>query len=178
MWRCPIPTWLFTRTSKERSDQEPPDGMTRMIKIRNYSESDWHAIERIHDAARKIELKFAGMEEAFLPLSVAAEREGLFAYPGLFVAEQDGQVVGFAACTEDELAWLYVDPPKTRTGIGRTLSEYALNAFPGIRYIEALKGNEPALALYKSLGFKLVDIKKGYMPGNESFAVEVYDLRR
>ena len=44
------------------------------------------------------------MEEAFLPLSVAAEREGLFAYPGLFAAEQDGQVVGFAACTEDELA--------------------------------------------------------------------------
>lgn len=149
-----------------------------MITIRNYSDSDWHAIERIHDAARKIELNLAGLDEAFLPLRIAAEREGLFDYPGLFVAEEDGQIVGFAACTEDELAWLYVAPDKMRKGIGRMLSEYVLKLVPSIRYIEALKGNEPALALYKSLGFELVGIGKGHMPGNESFAVEVYDLQR
>lgn len=149
-----------------------------MIKIRNYTECDWNSIERIHDSARKIELKLAGLDEAFLPLRIAAEQEGLFGYPGLFVAEQDGEVVGFAACTEDELAWLYVDPENMRKGIGRMLSEYALNLFPEIRYIEALNGNEPALALYKSLGFKLTGIEKGRMPGNEDFAVEVYDLQR
>lgn len=149
-----------------------------MTVIRNYNKFDWNAVERIHDRARKIELKLAGLDEAFLPLAIAAEREGLFDYPGLFVAERDDEVVGFAACTEDELAWLYVDPENMRTGIGRMLSEYALNQFPGIRYIEALKGNEPALMLYKSLGFQLNGIKKGQMPGNEDFTVEVYELRR
>lgn len=149
-----------------------------MIKIRNYTQCDWNAIERIHDSARRIELKLAGLEEAFLPLRIAAGQEGLFDYPGLFVAEQDGEVVGFAACTEEELAWLYVDPANMRKGIGRMLSEHALSMFPEIRYIEALKGNEPALTLYKSLGFQLTGIEKGRMPGNEAFAVEVYDLQR
>ena len=149
-----------------------------MTEIRNYNEFDWNAVERIHDCARKIELKLAGLDEAFLPLTIAAEREGLFDYPGLFVAERDGEVVGFAACTEDELAWLYVDPENMRKGIGRMLSEYALNQFPEIRYVEALKGNEPALTLYKSLGFQLIGFRKGQMPGNEDFAVEVYVLRR
>ena len=31
---------------------------------------------------------------------------------------------GFAACTEEELAWLYVDPEHMRRGIGRGLVEF------------------------------------------------------
>ena len=90
-----------------------------MVTIRKYAPDDWSSIERIHDEARKIELKLAGLEEAFLPLSIAAQREDLFEYPGIFVAEMEENVVGFAACTEDELAWLYVDPAYMRKGIGR-----------------------------------------------------------
>lgn len=149
-----------------------------MVTIRKYAPDDWSSIERIHDEARKIELKLAGLEEAFLPLSIAAQREDLFEYPGIFVAEMEENVVGFAACTEDELAWLYVDPAYMRKGIGRALAEYALVAFPDICHIEALTGNEPAKALYESLGFKVVSIEKGQMPGNEEFTVEVYSFER
>ena len=149
-----------------------------MVTIRKYAPDDWSSIERIHDEARKIELKLAGLEEAFLPLSIAAQREDLFEYPGIFVAEMEENVVGFAACTEDELAWLYVDPAYMRKGIGRALAEYALVAFPDICPIEALTGNEPAKALYESLGFKVVSIEKGQMPGNEEFTVEVYSFER
>ena len=149
-----------------------------MVTIRKYAPDDWSSIERIHDEARKIELKLAGLEEAFLPLSIAAQREDLFEYPGIFVAEMEENVVGFAACTEDELAWLYVDPAYMRKGIGRALAEYALAAFPDICHIEALTGNEPAKALYESLGFKVVSIEKGQMPGNEEFTVEVYSFER
>ena len=63
-----------------------------MLKIRTYEEKDWDAIRRAHDAARQQELALAGLPEAFLPLSVAAEREDLFGYDGLFVAELDGAV--------------------------------------------------------------------------------------
>ncbi len=149
-----------------------------MPAIRSYQESDWDAIESIHDSARKIELQLAGLSEAFLPLRVAAQREGLFDYPGLFVAEREGRVAGFAACSEEELAWLYVEPESMRRGIGRSLVEHTLSKFPNIRYIEVLRGNEPAMALYRSFGFQETGVEKGKMPGNEGFSVEVCILRR
>lgn len=149
-----------------------------MIFIRPYRQEDWRAIQAVHDAARKIELDYAGLPEAFLPLSVAAEREGLFDYPGLFVAEKDGQVVGFAACNAEELAWLYVDPACTRQGIGRTLIAYALERFPNLCSIEVLVGNTPAKKLYESMGFALTGTESGVMPGNESFSVTVWGMER
>lgn len=148
------------------------------ITIRNYQVSDWNAIQKIHDESRKIELKLAGLEDAFLPLCIAAERENLFDYPGLFVAEEDGQVVGFVACSEEELAWLYIDPAHMRRGIGKRLTAYAMQMFPEIYSIEALVGNEPARALYESMGFEVTGIESGKMPGNEEFAVKVYLLER
>ena len=149
-----------------------------MLTVRAYEKTDWTAIEQIHDSAWAIELKLAGLEESFLPLKISAEREGLLAYPGLFVAEAGQRIAGFAACTEEELAWLYVDPSYMRKGIGRCLSEYALRQFPGIRFVEALKGNEPARKLYEGLGFTVVSIETGRMPGDEEFTVEVYSMEK
>lgn len=147
--------------------------------IRSYEPRDWDAIQKIHDEARMIELHLAGLEEAFLPLSIAAEREDLFDYPGLYVAElEGGEVAGFTACNEEELAWLYVAPAHMRRGIGRALSLYAMEQFPGICEIEALRGNEPARLLYESLGFRVREIVRGKMPGNEAFAVEVYAMKK
>lgn len=148
------------------------------VTIRNYISSDWVSIQRVHDASRRMELKLAGLEDAFLPLKIAAEREGLFDYPGIFVAEENGVVVGFAACTEDELAWLYVEPAHMRKGIGRQLMESVLQQFPEISYIEALVGNAPAKALYEAMGFEVIGIERGKMPGNEEFTVEVYSFER
>ena len=149
-----------------------------MLTIRTYEKKDWDAIARIHDDARRTELNLAGLEDAFLPLAIAAEREDLFGYPGLFVAEADGAVAGFAACTNEELAWLYVDPGQMRRGIGRSLISHALNAFPDIRSIEVLKGNTPAVSLYESMGFAVVGTETGRMPGNEDFTVEVCCMER
>ena len=149
-----------------------------MLQIRSYQLGDWEAIRQIHDSARMIELRYAELEDAFLPLEIAAEREDLFDYPGLFVAEQDGEVAGFAACNEEELAWLYVAPEKHRQGIGRVLARYALKMFPDISSVEVLKGNLPARALYESIGFRFEKTVRGRMPGNETFPVEVYLLIR
>ncbi len=149
-----------------------------MLTIRTYEKKDWDAIARIHDDARKIELDLAGLQDAFLPLAVAAEREDLFGYPGLFVAESDGVVVGFAACTGEELAWLYVDPGQRRRGIGRSLIKHAFHTFPGLHSIEVLKGNTPAVSLYESMGFAVIGTETGSMPGNEDFTVEVCCMER
>lgn len=149
-----------------------------MLAIRPYRPEDFPGIERVHDRARRIELRYAGLEEAFLPLRIAAEREDLFAYPGLFVAELGGEIAGFAACTQEELAWLYVDPAHFRKGVGRALAEHALQRFPGIRRVEVLSGNAPAQALYARLGFVTAATERGRMPGNEAFSVQVDCMER
>lgn len=149
-----------------------------MLIIRPYRPEDFPGLERVHDRARRVELRYAGLEDAFLPLRIAAEREDLFAYPGLFVAELGGEIAGFAACTQEELAWLYVDPAHFRKGVGRALAEHALQRFPGIRRVEVLSGNAPAQALYARLGFVTAATERGRMPGNEAFSVQVDCMER
>ena len=114
-----------------------------MLTIRPYRPADWPRLQQIHDPARRNELALAGMPDAFRPLAEAAEEEGLFDYPHLDVAEVDGTAAGFAAYTDEELGWVYVDPAFSRKGIGRALLRHALEAEPDLYYIEVLAGNIP-----------------------------------
>lgn len=145
------------------------------MEIRPYTQADWPWIAAAHDAARKLELHLAGLDDAFLPLAEAAEQEGLFDYTILVAA--DTEVMGFVAFTEEELAWLYVNPVHHRKGIGRALAQAALSQMgPGPLSVEVLAGNVPALTLYRSLGFTQEEIVHGHMPGNEAFPVTVHCL--
>ena len=148
------------------------------ITIRPYTPADYTSISRIHDAARKIELSLARLDDAFLPFSVAAEREDFFDYPHIDVAELNDQVVGFCAYTEEELAWLYVSPDLHRQKIGSALVRAALHNEPCISEIEVLFGNKPAKHLYETFGFHEEKLVHGVMPGNESFSVTVHAMHR
>lgn len=144
--------------------------------IRDYQEKDWPRLMEIHDAARMQELSLAGLEDAFLPLEQAAEREGLFDYT-LKVAEQAGEIVGFTAYTSEELAWLYVDPARMRQGIGRKLTAFVLEQTSVRPFsVEVLEGNLLAIRLYEKAGFREVRRCTGQMPGNESFQVTVLQM--
>ena len=146
------------------------------MEIVPYEPQFWEDIQAVHDRARQQELAHANLKEAFLPLSIAAEREDLFSYR-LFVATVYGAAVGFVAFTEDELAWLYVHPIFQRRGIGRKLAEFALSQMePGEKSVEVLWGNETARNLYRSLGFTNETIVHGVMPGNEAFPVTVWQM--
>ncbi|MGN0747345.1 MAG: GNAT family N-acetyltransferase [Aristaeellaceae bacterium] len=147
--------------------------MTNGLVIRPYEEGDWPAIEAVHDAARMQELTLAALPEAFIPLQQAAVSEGLFDYT-VAVAEQDGKVVGFMACTPEELAWLYVAPDCMGQGVGTALVRHALDQREGPMTLEVLVGNEPARRLYERCGFRLTDTVTGRMPGNEQFRVTVW----
>lgn len=150
----------------------------RSISIRPYEASDYNEICVIHDSARKIELSLASLDDAFLPFSIAAEREDFFEYPNIDVAIMDRRIVAFCAYTKEELAWLYVSPDKMRQKIGTAMVERALQKAPDINAIEVLVGNEPAKKLYESFGFSVRNIAGGVMPGNESFPVRVYCMAR
>lgn len=147
------------------------------ILIRPYEPRDFERLTQIHDPARQNELALAGLSGAFVPLRIAAEREGLFEYTVL-VAEQSGAVAGFVAFTQDELAWLYVDTALSRRGVGRSLMRAALAQMADDVAIEVLAGNAPELALYRSFGFEVKETLHGKMPGNEAFDVTVHVLGR
>lgn len=146
------------------------------IVIRDYRQEDWPRLRSIHDAARRDELRLAGLEAAFLPLAVAAEREGLFDYT-VRTAWLEGTAAGFSAFAGNELAWLYVDPALSRRGVGTRLVQDALERLERPVSIEVLAGNDPARRLYERCGFRLIETVSGRMPGNESFPVTCHVLR-
>jgi ribosomal protein S18 acetylase RimI-like enzyme len=148
-----------------------------VLSIRPYESDDWQAIAAIHDAARLLELRMTVGEEAFLSLAETAENEGLFTGE-LWVATEDDRVVGFVALRDDEITWLYVDPAHHRQGIGRALFSHAANRCGTVVRVETLAGNEPALALYLSEGFDLVETKTGRLTGHERFAATGHLLVR
>lgn len=147
------------------------------MKIRKYIPSDWPRLCEIHDAARLDELRLSVGEAAFLTLEQTAQNEGLFD-ASVVVAEVSGCVEGFAAFSQDELTWLYVNPCVYRRGIGRVLLRYAIE-HAGDRFsAEVLEGNEPALKLYLSEGFSITKKSKGRLAGNEAFEASGYRLER
>jgi ribosomal protein S18 acetylase RimI-like enzyme len=147
------------------------------MKIRPYSQNDWQFLCAIHDSARLYELQSAGLTDAFLNLEDTAENEGLFD-GDLFVAEINDKIYGFAACSGGELTWLYVDPMSFRQGVGRQLVRHAINLSGGNLNTEVLVGNESALNLYLSEGFKIIRRSDGKLAGNESFTASGYVLQR
>lgn len=145
------------------------------MNIRSYIKSDWNDLCKVHDLARSDELKSASLESAFLPLEVAAKREGLFDYE-ILVAECGNEVQGFIAYDNEEIAWLYVNPKMYRKGVGKALVEKALELRNTPFSIEVLEGNLNALNFYKHCGFKEIGMDSGRMPGNESYTVTVHRL--
>jgi GNAT superfamily N-acetyltransferase len=145
------------------------------MMIRRYKDDDWPRLRVIHDLARMDELRGANLVEAFLPLEVAAEKEGLFGYD-ILVAEEDGVPFGFVAYSQNELSWLYVDPNRYRQGIASLLARAAIDERPEGLSTEILQGNTAALCFYKSIGFLESGMANGWMPGNEQYAVVVHRL--
>jgi ribosomal protein S18 acetylase RimI-like enzyme len=146
------------------------------VRVRDYAPSDWPHLCAIHDAARKQELLASGLLDAFLTLEQTADNEGLF--DGLvLVAEDDAEVLGFIALSDNEITWLYVSPAHQRRGVARRLIRAALRSATGPVSLDVLMGNEAALKLYLSEGFQVVKQVTGKLAGNESFAASGFVLR-
>ena len=126
-----------------------------MITYRDYQETDWPAICRIHDRARPDELKGSCDPRAFVPIEKDSEVEDL-KRSQKFVACDGDKVVGFVGVDEKYLAWLYVDPDHYGEGIGRKLLQIGVETIGPGAWTIVLHNNKPAIGLYESEGFKEV----------------------
>jgi GNAT superfamily N-acetyltransferase len=151
--------------------------MAVRIVVRPYRSTDWAAIEAVHDAARLDELRLSVGTSAYRPLASTAEPEGLF-NGSIWVAELGGRIVGFVVVEEDEIGWLYVHPNAYRCGVGRMLLRHAIAQVDGKACTSVLDGNTPALALYTSEGFVIVETKDGHLQGLEAVPARGHLLER
>jgi ribosomal-protein-alanine N-acetyltransferase len=110
-----------------------------------------------------------------------AEAELAREWAKIWVARTDAhtEVAGFAltwrAADEVHLLDLVVDEPQRRRGLGRSLLDAliadARSTGGRIVLLEARASNEPALALYRSAGFFVTDVRRAYYSDNGEDAV-------
>lgn len=92
--------------------------------------------------------------------------------PDLFlVAERQGRLLGYAVGAIDgsatgRIVSIAVEPSSRREGTGRQLSEELLRRFDAAGtdrvLLESRVDNEPAIALWRKLGFEVLGILPGY----------------
>ena len=99
-------------------------------------------------------------------------------------ARIDGRLVGYAGATrlglrppfEYEVHTIGVDPDFQGRGIGRRLLVDLLDfAADGPIFLEVRTDNTAALALYESVGFRNVGLRKRYYPGSRA---DAFTMRR
>ncbi|MBD0329395.1 MAG: GNAT family N-acetyltransferase [Thermoleophilia bacterium] len=94
----------------------------------------------------------------------------------VWVAEEDGRVVGFAALSDDRLEHLYVRPGHQGGGLGTALLAHAKRRRPQGFDLWTFQRNEGARLFYERHGFEAVEETDG--SGNEEREPDVrYEWR-
>ena len=77
-----------------------------------------------------------------------------FPHVDLFVAEDDGAIVGFAGTAGERLEMLFVDDVERGRGIGTSLLAYVVGL--GVTAVDVNEQNPQAVAFYRRRGFDVV----------------------
>jgi L-amino acid N-acyltransferase YncA len=143
------------------------------VKVRRAVPADARAIAEVH--VRSWQAGYRGLmpDDVLDGLSVAEReprwRDGLSDGSTVFVAEKDGELIGFCGLSEPsrdedagegvaEVASIYIDPRAWRAGAGRALMDVALGHLRAGGWREAtlwvLRENQGALDFYAAHGFR------------------------
>lgn len=140
-----------------------------MITLRKANKSDAHIIAA---------LEHAYIDCPWTESQIAEEIERSIAV--FYVAECDGEVCGYVSgevtADECEISNIAVSELHRRKGVGKALltallDEVALNVTSV--FLMVRDGNTPAIALYQSLGFTRVGLRKNYYKGQDALIMRL-----
>lgn len=125
----------------------------RTVQIRRYETSDWDAVREIYGLSKPDEMRGSVDLSAILPLEADEGHLALFRESSISVAEDAGQVVGFAGHRGNYISWVYVRPTHRRRGVARRLVQDMLGRLTGTVTLNVGANNTAARQLYETLGF-------------------------
>ena len=74
----------------------------------------------------------------------------------LFLAKEDGEIVGFMGINGTKLEMLFIAPEQRGKGIGKTLLQHAVVKF-GVNSLTVNEQNPQAVGFYQYMGFQTVE---------------------
>jgi GNAT superfamily N-acetyltransferase len=125
--------------------------------IRRASPADAEAVGRVFVRARD--------EMTYLPRIVDEDRPRLGGWiverHEVWVAEQEGRIVGFAGLNPGLLEHLYVDPTEQNRGVGTALLDHVKSLLPDGFERWVFQKNDAARRFYERHGARLVRLTDG-----------------
>lgn len=74
----------------------------------------------------------------------------------LFLAKEDGEIIGFMGINGTKLEMLFIAPEQRGKGIGKTLLQHAVVKF-GVNSLTVNEQNPQAVGFYQHMGFQTVE---------------------
>ena len=127
-----------------------------MVNIRQYNTSDLEAVLSSWEAATRLAHPF--MTDDFLAQERKNVGEIYMPNTDTWVAELDGNVVGFVALMGNEIGAIFLLPNYHGKGIGKALMDKA-NELHSSLEVEVFKANAIGRKFYSRYGFEFLDEK-------------------
>ncbi len=161
-----------------------PEDAETICNIRDEAWIDAYPNPELGISAEQIELNARGPENRFLINRIKHLKQELAEpqsrdYP-LFVAKQNGKVIGFVNPEIDEkghktISQIYIDPKYQSKGLGSLLLGKALNALGSESdiYLEVVGYNQKAISFYEKFGFVKTNNPVERDPNMPSYLVDL-----
>lgn len=158
------------------------------MRIRPAVPADFEALWPIFQA-----VVAKGDTYVFAPDTPSQDARAYWFAPGVtsYVAEEDGRVVGMYKIVANQRdrgshvanASFMVDPAASGRGVGRAMGEHCLRearrmGFLAMQFNLVVSTNEPAVALWKKLGFQIVGTLPKVFRHQERGLVDAYVMHR
>lgn len=125
--------------------------MDGTVSIRTAREADFDALTELWERSARSSHAFMDDEE-FVEL-IPRIRDLLLPSMDVWVAESDGQTLGFVGARRDHVELLYIAPEAQGRGLGPALLSH-VDGGAGPHSVEVYAGNAVGLGFYLSQGFR------------------------
>ena len=131
------------------------------FSLRRAVSSDATALADIHLRARRECMSYLPDDRSPEEVLTWIEEEVMPGHEEIWVAEEDGRVVGFFALSDELLYHLYVYPERHGQGAGSALLDRAKEVRPSGFQLWVFQRNTQARRFYEHRGLRLVELTDG-----------------